>query len=275
MKFAGHNKERALRRDFPRLLAALDIRNQSVSIRRDDTSGTLASMSFDDDSITLIYTRALLAQLRTRKELEAVLKHEICHVLTAPSSAIEAVVYPVPEATLARVEYVDIYREYLAHREFCSRFPEDKEVFIAYGKRVFDVDSLLQEVREACDRADDVVRPFVFFGGIFRAYYDAVYFHLVDDATFSNWCRKTGWQVLYETFLCAIGDMAHIDARDAAYASKIQLVGESFQLFFNVSINDLVSSNRIVLLKDPAKIADSLDSELVALWQARGFSTLQ
>ena len=96
----------------------LDASSLKVRVRR---VGILADVSFDlNRNVTLTYSDCYF-NTPTEDEIKATLTHESCHIATLPDSTILASAADSPEAA-----FIDIFREYLAHREFARKFTGTK-----------------------------------------------------------------------------------------------------------------------------------------------------
>jgi hypothetical protein len=219
--------------------------------------------SWDQDTITLRYRKAHLNDIDSLEVLRVVLKHEVCHVLSIPSSKLQ-----LSSSLPAQVAYVDLYREYLAHREFLRRFKNDKELFLAHEKRAFKPDKAFSGLNAALKNCTGIMPFLITFEGLFRVYYDAIYFYLVGDLIFQKYCEVRKAESVYQLGGLIMEDMAHIEAQPSPYERKISLMEDSFKCVFNVDLGGLLR-NRLSLCQPLDKLPWEIAGNIVALWRAR------
>jgi len=237
---------------------------QVVKAARKDYLGSLMETRYNQEEITLHYTPFSLEFFSNLSELRVALKHEVSHVLSSPTSKISL---PVTLTGFSK-EYIDILREYLAHQEFIKRFPNDRKGFLRFAKRIFQPDNILADLLVAYQSAGAQEAMLNFFGAIFRIYYDSVYFALVSDGTFFNWCKSGRVEGLYQLFLYIMEDVKFIDAENIGYDEKINLMLESLKIVVLVDIETMKKKGQISLLKDPNEMGYT-DVRVASWWESR------
>jgi hypothetical protein len=256
-----------IRKQLKKLLGQVGIIGL-VEVTQDIESRSLMAIRRDDNAFFLTYHPNLLSHVKDLTELQLFLKHEICHLFTCPTYKIPIIDSSCATTTTANLEYVDIFREYLADKEFNERYPNEK-AYLNQKKKIFKGDKLLSDLQKFLKGdANQPEGPFVLFGYLFRIFYDCVYFHIVGDYYFQEWCFSRGVQSWYKFFLYIMDDMQLISARQINYEDKLKLVLDSFMLAVTINLQDLLLKNEISTIMQPEEL-ETIDYEIKSLWKSR------
>jgi len=258
--------ERTVEKEFKCILNEFQVPMTLVHTKKSDHPSSLVSVTWSGNQVTLLYSPQILSTVYDLTELKAILRHEICHIITAPDPRVPTLDVDNPYIETAALHYVDVFREYLAENEFNRRFPNHRR-YLQFKKRIFHPDKSLDEFLK-----NDNPNPFDFFSCLFGIYYDAIYFTLVHDATFQRWCAARYRHGFAELFQYIIEDVAYIDGQDTEYRVKLNLMLHSFNAVVHVDAETLWTTGEVQLIQDISK-ADTLDRGLADLWKRRNLVT--
>jgi predicted SprT family Zn-dependent metalloprotease len=129
-----------LEKQFLKLLQRAGQRGKRLELvytSRADGLTAYAGLFHDDRSVRLYYTDELLSA--ESDELQAMLKHEVCHVITRPRSRVPRL---CPEDTAefkAWNQFYSLSSEYEAHQEFQKRFDLDIPGLRTLNQKLFEL----------------------------------------------------------------------------------------------------------------------------------------
>ena len=138
-----------------------------------------AEVLFDAQrNVTLNYDDYYFNTL-TEDEIKAILTHESCHIATLPDSRILA---PTPDSPHAA--FIEIFDEYLVHNEFARRFTGTKRFDVYKDFKTRDLQNYETILTLARAEQMDIMKA------LYTILNDAVYFPIVGDHRFAEWCHK-------------------------------------------------------------------------------------
>jgi hypothetical protein len=220
-----------------------------------------AQVTFDvDRNVTLNYNNYFFNTL-TEDQIKAILSHESCHIATLPDSSLLA---PSPDSLQAN--FIEIYDEYLAHKEFARRF-KDSTRFQAYADyKTRDFSSYENIVEGIHAQALDPARA------LLAILNDAIYFPVVGDGRFLEWCRKNKLSDLARFLNWIVQDFKFIEDLKLDRVKTMETLLIEGALSFGVNGMVLLKDNRIVFV-DSAEEAEKRcaveNGQLVNIWAKR------
>jgi hypothetical protein len=269
--------ERQLERAFSGLLSEVGQSGRAFQVSEEYGLDVLLGASWADGGpVSLAYHPVLKARLRSEEDLRLLLRHEVCHLLTAPSSQLKIpVIEEVPfYMKLCSLNYVDLYREYIAHAEFCRRFGQYRQAFLEHARNEFMPDNVVRRMRVDCEQDPENGSSILFFH-LFRIFYDAIFFHLTGDDAFKNWASATGNGIAYKLFTFAMEDIEVVESTGLDYWAKLILMGKSFWLLFDIDAANL-TRGKICLVHPLSSLNNALQCHprQLAKWEARKLPVL-
>ena len=133
-------KPKEIKRQFSSLLEQFGM-NTHVELVENKSLESRLSVLRDQKNIILNYNSKLMNYNNT-SELEGELRHEICHLLTLPTMEIPSYNIQNDYVHRAFTEYHDLFREFIAEREFIKRFRDDK-TYLNFKKKIFTPETVL------------------------------------------------------------------------------------------------------------------------------------
>lgn len=260
--------EKVLKSEFESILAGLRIR-RVVNVIVDHDLHTLVGVSFDSVSVTLKYNALFENTCTTDAELRLYMEHEACHVLTLPDSTISTSCFSNPVIQSACVEYVDIFREFLAHKEFARRFAADVDGFLKLEAKQFQPEKYLQDLKASV--ADASIRnkmPLALFPGLLSIFYDATYFYVVQATIFHEWCKLQELEPLYQLFQYLMEDFESVSLSPGKIYKRVSLLEDSFRLAMNVKLGKTSGKDSLSFFI-PINDLGPLNYMMYQLWQRR------
>jgi hypothetical protein len=239
---------------------------REIDVVADIDSTTVLSTTASDGVVTLRMNPDAFNKVVTDAGLlKEALKHEACHLLTTPDFDVPVRDGP-PELIQANLEYVDLLREYIAHQEYINRFGRE---YGALASRIFDPgntwDATIQVARPGRGRGS----IFALYVGVFRMFYDAIYFDLVGDQRFDAWCEQAGLPGLGRLFAIVMDDMKAIWESGLSYSQQLEAMNDSFRMVLLVDLDSLLDEGKLRLLRSPSEIAGAAET-VARRWQRRG-----
>jgi len=258
---------RVIRKQLRQLLREFGM-DGDATVARDDHCRSLVTTDRSGGGVDLVYHPKFLGLMGTLSDLQLSLKHELCHLHTCPTSVISAPSSLEGFMLAAFLEYADLFREYLAEREYERRFGVDRD-YLSLRRRMFLPDrALLEALKGFVGRSRTIDAVFLGFGGVFRTFHNAACFYVGSDATFHEWCRIRNVQSLYQFFLYTMEDMDQILEEDVAYLEKLDLVSDSFKCAVNIYLQGLLQ-NQALSVVVPLDEIPELNPKIAALWKSR------
>jgi len=246
---------------FSRILheMGLTVNSLKVGIKR---AVVQAEVQFDDKrNVALNYDDYWLNTL-AEDEVTAVLSHESCHIATIPDSRI-VTFGPTPDLVAA---FIEIFDEYLVHTEFARRFRGTRtfDAFSEYKTRDFwSYENILKGVREG------LTNP---ARGLFSILNDAIYFPIVGDRRFVEWCDKNNLRKLPQFLDWLLHDFRLIENLKLERMKAMEIIALEGILSLSVSGQILLTSGDILFVDSAPEAEDALSQktiELADIWRNR------
>lgn len=258
---------RVIRKQLRQLLRGFGM-DGDVAVARDHHCRSLVTIDRNDRGVDLVYHPRFLGLMGTISDLQLSLKHELCHLHTSPTSRI-----PVPSSLegftlVAFLEYADLFREYLAEREYARRFGVDR-AYLSLRRKTFQPGRILSDVRAGLKKhggSTDTV--FLAYADLFRTFHEAICFHVLGDVTFQEWCAVRNRRSLYRYFLYVMDDMNRIAQKGVAYMEKLDLASDSFKCAVNVNLQALLDNETLSVVM-PVDEIPGLKRDIAAQWKTR------
>jgi len=177
--------EKDLFNEFKKILKLLEV-NKTASVVKDSKPRSVLSVTWNESQALLHYSSKLFEITRDLLQIKSLIEHEVCHIITAPST--QVVVLETSDIGLfsASTEFVDIFREYIAEKEFVRR-RRIAPLYLEAKKKMLSPDTVINQYRKGFT-ALGTEKFFAFLVMVSRIFYDSIYFHLVDNDTFVQWC---------------------------------------------------------------------------------------
>jgi hypothetical protein len=204
---------------------------------------TVLGIKWDErNNFKLAYTR--LIQKLKYQEVKSILKHEICHFLSIGTTKIHTI-----RAAKEYVKYVMIFREYLAHVEFIKRFGFDKWLTSFHRKNLKYYEVILKKARSVkkLSSVEDHQRLLSFF---FSILYDAIYFFVINDDSFEDWCQRRALSNLHQVYQWIYEDMKYFKELKISQEEKEKLVQEAAIFPISLDLIALFQENRVKTIKE-------------------------
>jgi hypothetical protein len=231
-------------------------------------------ITFQDENRNLVLKYGIpFMNSRTEDQIEAILTHEICHVITLPTTNISTKDVGTIEQQMLMVDYMTSYDEYLAHVEFIKRYGDTKllEELINSQKTLFNnFDNIMNAIRNRIVRNGTQLNKI-----IHSIIYDILLFFIVGERHFFEWCEETDLNSLYEFANYIYEDFEYIRNLNLTHHKTRDLV--EFSLVLSISINPFIMmyENRIEFAETAENfhlsLLDEGDAEtfLVGQWEER------
>ncbi len=216
-----------------------------------------------------------IVSCQSKNTLLACLRHEACHILTIPMSNV-----PVPQTSPEMMEFlanqVSGYDEYLAHREFLKRWPND-QVFLTYKRgELANFSLILFMLRKRMQEGTlpNLLSPFNTLSAIFQ---DAVYFRIIDDGSLREWGGRQNANVILDFFEFWFSDFVRIFDMSTNRDRTIDLVQSSGALSLSVDPQEMVNNISLsfesgassIYAKFMANRKTAQEQELITTWLDR------
>ncbi|MHB2036523.1 MAG: hypothetical protein ACYCPW_07250 [Nitrososphaerales archaeon] len=178
-------------------------------------------------------------------DLTELLKHEACHVLTLETTEIA-----IKETDLEMMNYLfqhsKSYDEFLAHREFVKRWPNESAFLRFKTRELNDYAIILNSLRKTLqDGGVPNYHPYS-FQALSEIYQDAVYFQLADPQKMRDWCRECNATAVYEFFEFWFEDYQYIAGGSFDRETTMNLAQLSAVLSMSVNVDSLLNKNLIL-----------------------------
>jgi hypothetical protein len=233
-------KPQTIKKEFITLLQENNIPYNSVSVKKDDAVYKIISVNWTKSGKIDIQYSSMLGDY-TDREVEAVLKHELCHYVSLPSAKIATDEAPYS----LNVRYFLVYREYLAHMEFRERFGLD-EGLKSYQKKLFMqyFDYLLGGSRHLLKNPGEKLFDVV-ISSVFSMLYTAMYYFVFEDDTFKEWCDKNNISNFHLLFSWIYEDMKSFHGMDIDQREREQMIQLAAELPLSIDYTRLLLDNSL------------------------------
>jgi len=234
--------------------------------------------------ITLKYSPVSLRTI-TEEQIDALLLHEACHATTLPNTLLR-----VPdtenEMTTFIADCMTNYHEYLAHVEFVQRFKHDlrhdslRQQQISLFKNFEVIVNSTKFMLNFGMTKGLHVNQFKVLQQLHSITYDALFFYVTRDDSFTKWCKKHMLQKL-DTFVGWLyEDFEHIRSLGLTLEKAMEKVMTSGVLSMSVNPIKLMIFGQIEFADTTKKLHEDMiergqDMDLVKLWEMRHLSSVR
>ena len=202
----------------------------------------------------------------TEVEIRATLSHECCHVATLPDSTILA-----PSGDSPQAMFIEIYDEYLVHKEFARRFGGTLTFDAFRGIKNKDFQNYDRIVTMANAGMMNVTNA------LYTILNDAIYFPLTGDSAFADWCRAKNLPDLNQFLAWIIEDFGFIEGLKLTRMQTMELVPTEAALSAAVNYYHLLGDDRTYgpeLFTSTANIMEEMvakrtSTPLIDVWRKR------
>ena len=252
-----------VRETFQNVLSDMGLHTKSLKVQVKRAT-TLAEVLFDEErNVELNYDDNYFRTL-SKEEVEAMLSHEACHIVTLPHAGIQ-VVESSPEIMEMQISFVELYDEFLAHEEFYRRFR---------GKSILET---YRNIKISEFRSYEKILTMSWAGmpstkALYTILNDAVFFPTIEDASFHEWCDKNHVHNIGVFLNWLLEDFKYIGSLHLDRLVTMELVILSGVLSVGVDADALLKRDRIVFLESAEgceQMALTKNSHLAGLWQER------
>ena len=204
-------------------------------------------------------------------EIKATLSHEACHIATVPDSNVVVVsntqtVDPSDPFQSMQISFIELYDEFLAHKEFARRF-RGTDTFSLYDRikdRDFDNYSIILKSARA-GLADAT-------NAIILILNDAVYFPVIDDSRFLRWCKDSGLLSLSLLLDWLVDDFRFIKSLSLDRMETMRAVVQEGILSIGVDAAIMLAQDRIAFVSSAPEVehlTETKNKDLAARWRER------
>lgn len=224
-----------------------------------------AEIVFDEQrNVELNYDDDYFCTL-TEDEIRAMLSHEACHIATLPHSGV-LVVAASDSVQSMQISFIELYDEFLAHKEFARRFRGSK-TFDTYDKLkdgdFYNYGMILKVARTG------VIDP---AKALFLILNDAVYFPVIGDSRFLTWCKDNKLERVSRFLDWLVDDFRFIDSLNLDRTNTMETILQEGGLSLGVHPVTLLMHDRI-MFADSAPQAEQMVStknkDLAERWRKR------
>jgi len=258
-----------------------DVTTKYKSLKLEPTQEPESIEVFIDEQRNLIlkYNSLLLGTL-TEEAIDAVLLHEACHVATLPNSLLRVPDTGNADQTMFMVDYLTNYDEHLANIEFVNKFKQDKR-FEDLKRRQIDLFENFETMIDSTRMVLNVgtakglqINPFKVLQSLHSIAYDALFFYVAEDDSFSRWCTERGLEEFYVFIGWLFEDFEHIRNLGLSYEETREKVIKSGVLSMSVNPISLMSLGQIEFAESTKGLHEEMmqrgqDMDLVELWEKR------
>jgi len=235
-------------------------------------------------NITLRYSPLLLRTI-TEEQIDALLLHEACHAITLPDTLLR-----VPdtqnEMTTFIADCMTNYHEYLAHVEFVRKFRHDirydnlKQQHISLFRNFEIIVNSTKVMLNLGGTKGPRINQFRVLQQLHSIAYDALFFHVAKDESFSKWCKEHGLHGLDIFISWLYEDFEYIRSLDLNLEKTDEKVMTSGVLSMSINPIKLIVSGEIEFADTTKKLHEDMiergqDIDLVKLWERRHMSSVK
>jgi len=263
---------------FKKSLSDADAEYHSINLEPTEDPEFIEIFIDEQRNLTLKYSPLLLRTLN-EESIDALLLHEACHVVTVPTSLLR-----VPdtgnEMTYFIADYLTNYDEYLAHVEFVHRFRQDRRFEdlrqhqISLFKNFEIITSSTKTMLIAAKEKGLRIDQFKILQQLHGMVYDALFFYVAEDDSFSRWCKEHELGALNTFVGWIFEDFEHITRLGLSRDETQKKVMTSGTL--SMSVNPIMTMilNQIEFADTAKSLHQELmerkqDADLVELWEKR------
>jgi len=260
-------------------LADVVAKYKSLKLEPTEGSGTIEIFIDEQRNLTLKYN-PLFLRTKTEEVIDALLLHEACHVSTLPDSLIRVPDTGNIDQTMFIADYLTNYDEYLAHIEFVNKFKQDKR-YEDLKQRHIDLFENFETIKDSTKTFLNIgtakglqISPLKVLQQLLSIAYDALFFYVAEDNSFSKWCKKHGTEELYVFIGWEFEDFEHIRELGLTHKETREKVMTSGILSMSVNPINLMVFDQIEFAETTKVLHEEMmhrgqDINLVELWEKR------
>lgn len=201
-------------------------------------------------------------------EIRPTLSHEACHIATLPHSGV-TVVGSTDFVQSMQVSFIELYDEFLAHKEFARRF-RGTETFGLYDK-LKDKDFNNYTIILKSARAG-LMDPAI---ALFTTLNDAIYFPVIEDTRFLKWCQSNGLVKASKFLDWLFDDFRFIEGLNLERTDTMRTVVHEGVLSLGVDPRTLLIQDKIVFASsapEAESMVETKNKDLAERWRKRRLS---
>jgi len=264
-----------LREKFIQALNELKAEYSSLKLSQTDEP-LLFEVVFEDEKKDLILKfNELVLNTLSDNEIEVMLLHEGFHVITLTSTYQMIPDVGLKEQEYLVMEYLQAYDEYRAHIEFVNKYKEDNrfEAFIQFQKSRFSNFEIILSKHKIFRETNS----WKLFHELYSIYYDSVFFLIINDDSFNNWCIENNVKAIYQFFNWIYQDFNYIKNIGLTYKEEREWIIQSGVLSWSVNPFEIIYNNRLIFAETTKKMHEDLIKRehyipLVKAWENRRIS---
>lgn len=264
---------------FKKSLADVDTKYKSLKLEPTQEPEFIEVFIDEQRNLILKYNSLLLRTL-TEEAIDAVLLHEACHVATLPNSLLRVPDTGNSDQTMFMADYLTNYDEYLAHIEFVNKFKQDKR-YEDLKRRQIDLFKNFETIIDSTRMVQNIgtakglqINPFKVLQPLHSIAYDALFFYVAEDDSFSRWCKERGLDEFHVFIGWLFEDFEHIRDLGLTYEEIRKKVMTSGALSMSVNPISLMILGQIEFAETTKGLHEKMiqrgqDIDLVELWEKR------
>ena len=181
-------------------------------------------------------------------DLTEYLKHEACYLFTLDSTEM-TVAETQQEMMDYLIQHTKSYDEFLAHREFAKRWPNDSAFLGLKTRELDNYAIILCSLRKSVQERRFPNLQYI-FQTLSEVYQDAVYFRLIDPRKMMDCCRECDATAVYEFFEFWFEDCQYIAGGSFDRETTMVLAQLSAVLSMSVDVDSLLNRNLVLFKVD-------------------------
>lgn len=262
-----------IRTQFQRLLAENNI-HKELQVQSNPMQPFRMTIDQKEDSLTLAYNPGMITY-STKEELLFDLRHELCHVIKSPTSAIILAWHPSQFVINCMKCYIDIFREYIAEKEYLERFCHHMKGYLAHRRNLYTPTEIIEKGTEYLMTGNVPHEDGYAYAMsvIYIIFSESACYHVGNDTAFAEFCRQRNSGYLETLFSYVMEDMQYIAAKPIPYMEQMELVLHSFYLCICIDAQSLWNGQGIYKLD--IAMPPHIDNGLRNLWNNRNIPRIR
>jgi hypothetical protein len=212
---------------------------KSLSVKATWDLGAQFETIAHNGEIKLSYNNILVDSLSSA-EVTACLRHEACHVFTLVTTDI-SVPQTKQEMMNFLVQHTQSYDEYMAHREFIKRWPDDTAFGKLREKEIANHENRLSTLREILRRQEIPKYHPYYYEQLSDVFQDSVYIRLSNPSKMKKWCPSA----VHEFFEFWLEDSEYIHGGSFDREKIMEMAQLSATLSMSVDADKMLNQNVI------------------------------
>ena len=273
----------SIKKTFELILNEVNI-NKPAYIDIKPKADSVLAVRNNQQNVTIEVNPNLGKQIETKEELDILLRHEVCHIFTLDNFDLVSYGDPSSMSSQPYMDLQDLFREYIAERDFKIRFPQYHDKYLAIKKRNFSekeqIDAYSPVLNDTNLYRNDFIH--IITDMYFRIGYNAVYIFMDDNKWVEQWTKEN--QVIYSkeptlNILSLLPKLLKLIFEDFEYITshysqieKIRrLILECYIYISLIGIFESCEQNKLILLRDLDifKEHTEFDRGLFKIWENR------